>query len=69
MAQNPNKSFEFLCTLRESTSQLICSALQAYNHSIESCNWEDLDSDQQSMVKGWHIELQQAHKQMNPGDI
>tara|TARA_B100000700_G_scaffold215497_1_gene236833 strand:- start:152 stop:355 length:204 start_codon:yes stop_codon:yes gene_type:complete len=65
MANENNKQFEFFCTLKESTAQITEAALQAFNHSLESFDWDDLSSDERKMVKSWHLDLQSANKALN----
>tara|TARA_R100000742_G_C4211038_1_gene37405 strand:- start:112 stop:315 length:204 start_codon:yes stop_codon:yes gene_type:complete len=65
MATEGNKQFEFFCTLKESTAQITEAALQAFNHSLESFNWDGLSSDERKMVQEWHLDLQRANKVLN----
>tara|TARA_Y100000593_G_scaffold13740_1_gene25601 strand:+ start:584 stop:787 length:204 start_codon:yes stop_codon:yes gene_type:complete len=65
MAEETSKQFEFFCTLKESAAQITESALQAFNHSLESFNWDDLSSDEQRAIKDWHLDLQSANKALN----
>ena len=62
MPKEDDKAYDFLCTLKESTAQIVDSALNAFNESISTINWDNLDSDQRKAVQGWHIDLQKANQ-------
>ena len=67
MESKENKQFEFFCTLKESTAQLIESALQAFDHSLESFNCNELTSEERKMIEDWHLDLKRANKALNEG--
>jgi len=62
MPNKDNKAYDFLCTLKESTAQIVDSALNAFNESVSTINWDNLDADQRKAVQGWHIDLQKANQ-------
>ena len=68
MPADDHKAYNFLCTLKESTAQIVDSALKAFDESIRTLDWNKLDSDEQRSVKGWHLDLQQANKSINEGN-
>jgi len=68
MPTDENKAYNFLCTLKESTAQIVDSALKAFDESIRTLDWNKLDSDEQRSVKGWHLDLQKAKKSINEGN-
>ena len=62
MPKEDDKAYDFLCTLKESTAQIVDSALNAFNESVSTINWDNLDADQRKAVQGWHIDLQKANQ-------
>tara|TARA_R100000781_G_scaffold59712_2_gene38206 strand:- start:3422 stop:3631 length:210 start_codon:yes stop_codon:yes gene_type:complete len=68
MSNKETGGFDFLLTLKESTAQIVDSALKAFDESIRTLDWNKLDSDEQRSVKGWHVDLQKAKKSINEGN-
>tara|TARA_B100000700_G_scaffold131146_1_gene146707 strand:+ start:1076 stop:1285 length:210 start_codon:yes stop_codon:yes gene_type:complete len=68
MSNKESSRFDFLLTLKESTAQIVDSALKAFDESIRTLDWNKLDSDEQRSVKGWHLDLQKAKKSINEGN-
>ena len=69
MPTDVNKAYNFLCTLKESTAQIVDSALKAFNEAYETMDWNQLDSDQRKSVQGWQIDLQKANGLINENNV
>tara|TARA_R100000655_G_scaffold26145_2_gene53900 strand:- start:158 stop:367 length:210 start_codon:yes stop_codon:yes gene_type:complete len=65
MQTEEHKAYDFLCTLKESTAQIVDSALNAFNESTSLIDWDKFDSDQKSAIHDWHQELRRANESMN----
>ena len=65
MPKEDNKAYDFLCTLKESTAQIVDSALNGFNESTSSIDWDKLDLDQRNAIHGWHQDLRRANEAMS----
>ena len=65
MPKEDNKAYDFLCTLKESTAQIVDSSFHAFNESHSRLDWNKLDDDQKSAINGWHQDLRKAHELMS----
>tara|TARA_R100000152_G_C6666851_1_gene104224 strand:+ start:147 stop:356 length:210 start_codon:yes stop_codon:yes gene_type:complete len=65
MPKKDNKAYDFLCTLKESTAQIVDSALNGFNETRSNIDWAKLDDDQKSAIHGWHQDLRRANESMN----
>ena len=62
MPKEHDKAYDLLCTLKETTEKIVDSSLKAFNESVSTINWDNLDADQRKAVQGWHIDLQKANQ-------
>tara|TARA_R100000152_G_C6777455_1_gene207320 strand:- start:58 stop:267 length:210 start_codon:yes stop_codon:yes gene_type:complete len=69
MPNEETRAFDFLCTLKESTAQIVDSASKAFNEAYETMDWNQLDSDQRKSVQGWQIDLQKANGLINENNV
>ena len=69
MPNEENRAYDFLCTLKESTAQIVDSASKAFNEAYETMDLNQLDSDQRKSVQGWRIDLQKANGLINENNV
>jgi len=69
MPNEENRAYDFLCTLKESTAQIVDSASKAFNEAYETMDLNQLDSDQKKSILGWQNDLQKANGLINENNV